>query len=130
MPSPADEPGKATSPQRPETEDPPLQPLIIEAPARNVSGQTGNEAGAVGGDSEEVHALDVGEGNVVKLDKLGPMIINSDGVSEVSCITCYVRSERSTGRIQEGRVDEVSLSNFTALSRTGETQERAQSEQI
>ncbi|WWC67484.1 uncharacterized protein I206_101392 [Kwoniella pini CBS 10737] len=28
---------------------------------------------------EEVHVLDLGEGNIIKLDKLGPMIINSDG---------------------------------------------------
>ncbi|WVQ76598.1 hypothetical protein IAR50_006270 [Cryptococcus sp. DSM 104548] len=28
---------------------------------------------------EGVHKLDLGGGNVVKLDKLGPMIINSDG---------------------------------------------------
>ncbi|ODN88478.1 hypothetical protein L198_06750 [Cryptococcus wingfieldii CBS 7118] len=30
-------------------------------------------------EQEEVHKLDLGGGNVVKLDKLGPMIINSDG---------------------------------------------------
>ncbi len=30
---------------------------------------------------EERHILDVTEGNKVKLDELGPMIINSDGVS-------------------------------------------------
>ncbi|WWC58982.1 uncharacterized protein I303_101528 [Kwoniella dejecticola CBS 10117] len=30
-------------------------------------------------EEEEVHTLDLGEGNVIKLDKLGPMIINSDG---------------------------------------------------
>ncbi|WWD21894.1 hypothetical protein CI109_106382 [Kwoniella shandongensis] len=30
-------------------------------------------------EDEEVHTLDLGEGNVIKLDKLGPMIINSDG---------------------------------------------------
>ncbi|OWZ41849.1 hypothetical protein C356_03738 [Cryptococcus neoformans c45] len=28
---------------------------------------------------EEVQTLDLGEGNVIKLDKLGPMIINNDG---------------------------------------------------
>ena len=33
---------------------------------------------------EEVQTLDLGEGNVIKLDKLGPMIINNDGVSNVA----------------------------------------------
>ncbi|XAO25306.1 hypothetical protein I312_104128 [Cryptococcus bacillisporus CA1280] len=28
---------------------------------------------------EEIQTLDLGEGNVIKLDKLGPMIINNDG---------------------------------------------------
>ncbi|RXK39592.1 hypothetical protein M231_03094 [Tremella mesenterica] len=42
-------------------------PLAIEAPHPEVK------------EEEEVHTLDLGEGNVVKLDKLGPMIINSDG---------------------------------------------------
>jgi hypothetical protein len=36
------------------------------------------------GQEDEVHTMDVGEGNVVKLDKLGPMIINSDGVGYFS----------------------------------------------
>lgn len=32
---------------------------------------------------EEVQKLDLGQGNVVKLDSLGPMIVNTDGVSRV-----------------------------------------------
>ena len=44
---------------------------------------------------EEGYVLDVGEGNVVKLDKLGPMIINSDGVSGVCLSTWSSRVELS-----------------------------------
>ncbi|OCF59293.1 hypothetical protein L486_03796 [Kwoniella mangroviensis CBS 10435] len=47
------------------------QPLAIEdAPQEDVSAEQ---------DEEEIQSLDLGEGNVIKLDKLGPMIINSDG---------------------------------------------------
>ncbi len=54
-----------------------LQPLAIEPPT-----DTFRSTATKGGVCEEVHTLDLGEGNVVKLDDLGPMIINSDGVSE------------------------------------------------
>lgn len=33
---------------------------------------------------EETKSLDLGEGLVIKLDKLGPMIVNTDGVSLIS----------------------------------------------
>ena len=40
---------------------------------------------------EEVQTLDLGEGNVIKLDKLGPMIINNDWVSDVALRDLGVR---------------------------------------
>jgi hypothetical protein len=51
--------------------------LTIELPSQpSHAGNT--ESGEEQG--EDVHGLDLGAGNIVKLDKLGPMIINSDGV--------------------------------------------------
>lgn len=41
---------------------------------------------------EEIQTLDLGEGNVIKLDKLGPMIINNDGVSDVALCGLRVRT--------------------------------------
>jgi hypothetical protein len=38
--------------------------------------------------AEERHILDVTEGNKVKLDELGPMIINTDGVR--FCLVVFV----------------------------------------
>ncbi|WVQ97504.1 hypothetical protein IAU59_004618 [Kwoniella sp. CBS 9459] len=63
-----------------ETQEQHHQPLAIEAPPAGTEAQA--ESGEVkqGADDDgEVTTLDLGEGNVVKLDKLGPMIINSDG---------------------------------------------------
>jgi hypothetical protein len=83
MPSPLDQPESSTPPRSP-TEDQPVLPAsttdarplaIADTPANPQTEDTKT-------DEEEVHVLDVGGGNVVKLDKLGPMIINSDGVSK------------------------------------------------
>ncbi|WVN88829.1 uncharacterized protein L203_104043 [Cryptococcus depauperatus CBS 7841] len=43
-------------------------PLAIEATAHDSQN-----------DREDSQTMDLGEGNVIKLDRLGPMIINSDG---------------------------------------------------
>ncbi|WVR04264.1 hypothetical protein IAU60_001264 [Kwoniella sp. DSM 27419] len=77
MSNPLDQPS-APSPQPstpvPETSDARAEPLSIEGPPAHGQGsEEPVEAEA------EIHTLDLGEGNVVKLDKLGPMIINSDG---------------------------------------------------
>jgi hypothetical protein len=50
--------------------------LAIEPPPAPGVGQSQDDDGLV--------SLDVGEGNVVKLDKLGPLVVNSDGVSCLS----------------------------------------------
>lgn len=71
MPSPLDQPESPTPSQTPAPDRSAARPLAIEY----------DKAAAAKDDSEEIHSLDVGGGNVVKLDKLGPMIINSDGVS-------------------------------------------------
>ena len=93
MPSPLDEP--ETDSPAPTCDDEVTQapPLSIEASVEKSPGQTGLKRGAREGDGEEVHTLDVGEGNVVKLDKLGPMIINSDGVSLILSPTRYVTGD-------------------------------------
>ena len=82
MPSPLDEPEQPTPSQtpvpEPETQGTDAlksQPLAIESGKANEGKQPGDG---------EVKTLDVGEGNVVKLDHLGPMIINSDGVSDLT----------------------------------------------
>ncbi|WWC87361.1 uncharacterized protein L201_002250 [Kwoniella dendrophila CBS 6074] len=51
------------------------QRLAIEAPHEDNSEPESAQEEA----EEEIQTLDLGEGNVIKLDKLGPMIINSDG---------------------------------------------------
>jgi len=74
MPSPLDQPETSTPSMTPDDQPKP-QLAISDTPADTPKATEQPE--------EEVHVLDVGEGNVVKLDKLGPMIINSDGVSVV-----------------------------------------------
>ncbi|KAK4685137.1 hypothetical protein P7C73_g5023, partial [Tremellales sp. Uapishka_1] len=73
MPSPLDQPEIPTPSHTPIPSTPaepaPHKPLAIEAPS--TSAATSPE--------DPVHILNVTEGNVIKLDKLGPMIINSDG---------------------------------------------------
>lgn len=77
MPSPLDQPEQPTSADNAGNEsttqtepDQPPQPLAIEF---GEATQTASEP--------EVQKLDLGQGDVVKLDSLGPMIINTDGVS-------------------------------------------------
>lgn len=76
MPSPLDQPEEDTPQTRtPDDEptSPKKSPLAIELP------KPASEPTA----EEPVQTLDVGGGDVVKLDKLGPMIINTDGVSSL-----------------------------------------------
>jgi len=85
MPSPLDQPELPTPRRSPAKEDTTYPsttpaPLAITDKPANPQAEDGKE------EEEEVHVLDVGEGNVVKLDKLGPMIINSDGVSITSMV--------------------------------------------
>ena len=110
MPSPLDEPEQPTPSKTPQPDGvssarDSTQPLAIEA------GQAGaTEFRKDEGEVEEVHTLDLGEGNVVKLDKLGPMIINSDGV-------CYHPSWLSTSRPTLTRaVDAISNSKLARPS--------------
>ena len=74
MPSPLDQPEQDT-PEARTPDNAPTSPsksaLAIEAP------KTSPEPAQ----AEDVQTLDVGGGDVVKLDRLGPMIINTDGVS-------------------------------------------------
>jgi hypothetical protein len=75
MPSPLDEPEQETPRTRTPDDAPIAVPaaLAIEAPKHNSAPEPSSDEG--------VQTLDVGGGDVVKLDKLGPMIINTDGVS-------------------------------------------------
>lgn len=73
MPSPLDLPEEDTPLSRTPDDVPtsPTKPaLAIEAPNQEPEPST----------DEGIQTLDVGGGDVVKLDKLGPMIINTDGV--------------------------------------------------
>lgn len=79
MPSPLDLPESSTPSGTPAPDD---QPESASARAQRLAIEYDQaKAGISGAEEEEIHTLDVGEGQVVKLDKLGPMIINSDGVS-------------------------------------------------
>ncbi|WVW78954.1 hypothetical protein I302_100917 [Kwoniella bestiolae CBS 10118] len=71
--TPVPETTDTTSPPSPSAQQH-NQPLAIED-APTESEQATKEEDT----EEEVQTLDLGEGNVIKLDKLGPMIINSDG---------------------------------------------------
>jgi hypothetical protein len=81
MPSPLDQPELPTPIQTPQSDLVPTQPLATESSDTGAITAAEEARGAPDGQGEEVHTLDIGEGNIVKLDKLGPMIINSDGVS-------------------------------------------------
>lgn len=82
MPSPLDVPEQPT-PAEPShvedtatgsvTDDQPPQPLAIEF------GETSKATSDP--QNEPLQTLDLGEGDVIKLDSLGPIIINNDGVS-------------------------------------------------
>lgn len=82
MPSPLDQPettpgakvldSSSSTGRAPTSEVATPQALAIEYPGSDIATEK---------EVEEVHTLDVGGGNVVKLDRLGPMIVNSDGVS-------------------------------------------------
>jgi hypothetical protein len=52
--------------------DQPPQPLAIEfGESSNVAAESQNET---------IQTMDVGEGDAIKLDALGPIIVNNDGV--------------------------------------------------
>lgn len=71
LPTPAEQSSNVTQDQI-EADQPP-QPLAIEY---GQATQTANDATT----ADSVQKLDLGQGDVVKLDALGPMIINTDGV--------------------------------------------------
>jgi hypothetical protein len=81
MPSPLDYPESSTPSKTPEPDDRPAPRSADETRPLAIEYQQPDGSKGEVGDEEEVQTLDVGGGNVVKLDKLGPMIINSDGVS-------------------------------------------------
>ena len=80
MPSPLDEPELPTPSQTPQSDS-------TEANV-STSDATNAQPLAIGDkpsqEVEQVQMLNLGEGNVIKLDILGPMIINSDGVGSWS----------------------------------------------
>ncbi|ORX36127.1 hypothetical protein BD324DRAFT_652030 [Kockovaella imperatae] len=76
MPSPLDQPEAATpAPAEPDSTNPNIpESLSTKAKPLAIEGNQVKDKA-----EDEVTVLDVGGGNVVKLDRLGPMIINSDG---------------------------------------------------
>jgi hypothetical protein len=70
QPTPAEQSGNEAQSQT-EVDQPP-QPLAIEFGEATQTATTADDT---------VQKLDLGQGDVVKLDALGPMIINTDGVS-------------------------------------------------
>jgi hypothetical protein len=79
MPSPLDQPEQPTPADQTAIDQPP-QPLAIEY------GEATQTAADTSTSDETVQKLDLGGGDVVKLDALGPMIINTDGVRDPSSI--------------------------------------------
>ncbi|WRT65215.1 uncharacterized protein IL334_002158 [Kwoniella shivajii] len=63
---------EASTPISETTDSPSREPLAIEDSQPPAQVELVEE-------TEEIQTLDLGEGNVIKLDRLGPMIINSDG---------------------------------------------------
>jgi hypothetical protein len=85
MPSPLDQPEQPTPAEQNDNEvhdqtaiDQPPQPLAIEY------GEATQTAVNASTPDETAQKLDLGQGDVVKLDALGPMIINTVGVSDTS----------------------------------------------
>ena len=85
MPSPLDQPEQPTPAEQNDNEvqdqiavDQPPQPQAIEYGEATL---TATDASAT---DQTVQKLDLGQGDVVKLDGLGPMIINTDGVSSIT----------------------------------------------
>lgn len=83
MPSPLDQPEQSTPVDAQDdsavdreanvTDDQPPQPLAIEfGESSNATSESQNGP---------IQTMDVGEGDAIKLDALGPIIINNDGVS-------------------------------------------------
>jgi hypothetical protein len=118
MPSPLDDP-QASSPSIESRADPidssssvPVPPELSSSSSAPLAiedkpaAQPVGEEESVKDDGEEVHVLDVGEGNVVKLDKLGPMIINTDGVSRWTLTSRFldgIELARHTGSGLDGK---------------------------
>lgn len=96
MPSPLDQPEQPTpSDSRDQTsineaenvtDDQPPQPLAIDF------GESSNAATEP--QTGPIQALDVGDGDAIKLDALGPIIVNNDGVSP-SSLSLGVRDNRA-----------------------------------
>ena len=84
MPSQLDEPEVSTPSQ---SLDAPIEaePLAIQSALASTSGadQAKVGRGAVQKAGGEIRSVDGGEETVVKLDELGPVIVNSDGVGDV-----------------------------------------------
>ena len=128
MPSPLDQPETSTPSQRIDNDASIAQPLAVELPPAGDSRQTSDKGRAVEADGEEVHTLDVGEGNVVKLDRLGPMIINSDGVSLSRCRLSRQRKENvllggrsGNTKLGAARIGTPWLIEFLSCRRAGVT---------
>lgn len=115
MPSPLDQPESSTPTRTlvPDDESPKeaksAQQLAIEYDQSKTI-QPAEEGGGDGVE-EEIHTLEVG-GQVVKLDKLGPMIINSDGVG-------VFKSTRRVVAYGVDFVENTELARFTS-DRAGE----------
>lgn len=84
MPSPLDQPEQVTpAEQAPQetaesstTDDQPPQPLAIDFGEASNNPENPQDG--------PVQPMDLGGDNIIKLDSLGPMIVNSDGVSSVA----------------------------------------------
>jgi hypothetical protein len=109
MPSPLDQPEQPTPAEQNGNEvqdqtaiDQPPQPLAIEY------GEATQTATDNSTPDETVQKLDLGQGDVVKLDALGPMIINTNGVSHV-----IVRLEGCT----DGSIDVITHTKLARAHR-------------
>lgn len=94
MPSPLDYPESSTPSKTPEPDARPAPRKMDETRPLAIEYRQPDSYKGEAGDEEQVQTLDVGGGNVVKLDKLGPMIINSDGVSDTDLVGPEVRMSR------------------------------------
>jgi hypothetical protein len=116
-PIPADE----TTSYRTSPPPHPLPLAITDEPAQPEPSQRNPQSDEAEAGGVEVHSLDLGDGNVVKLDKLGPMIINSDGVGDIPSYLdeAHGRSALTLPRLSPGYRTGTSCTQLRGNERSG-----------
>lgn len=125
MPSPLDQPEQPTPAEVQDevtgdftaqvTDDQPPQPLAIDF----------GEATDVTTDSqtEPLQTLDIGDGDAIKLDSLGPIIVNNDGVCDYPRLTPLIRANGMLDVVQNTEL--VRIERYRERKNDSTTREEA-----